>query len=153
MRSDRLNLRDLIRIIRHGLEKGAFPRCNMEMLDAICACVSSKNLTAHKADGYEVDTYILPCPPHLNTRGLVVKVLPHTAETLIKSTSQECAILCQIVPKGDLYVVPSFLADFKCEDCRIFVTQLLPGKVATEVVLEERHIVAIARAIRQLQAE
>ncbi len=153
MRSDRLNLRDLIAIMRHGLEQGAFSRRNLETLDAIRACISSKNLTAYKADGYEVDTYILPCPSDLNLRGLVVKVLLHTAETLIKNTSQECAILRQIIPKGDLYVVPSFLADFRHEDCHIFVSQLLPGKVATEVVLEERHIVTIARAIRQLQSD
>lgn len=153
MRSDRLNLRDLIRIIRHGLEQGAFSRRNLETLDAIRACISSKNLTTHKADGYEVDTYILPCPPHQNVSGLAVKVLPYTAETLIKNTSQECAILRQIIPRGGLYVVPAFLADFTYEDCRIFVTQLLPGKVATEVVLEEHHIVAIARAIRQLQSD
>lgn len=50
MRSDRLNLRDLIAIMRHGLEQGAFSHCNMETLGAVRACVSSQNLTAYKAE-------------------------------------------------------------------------------------------------------
>lgn len=155
MINDHFSSLDLLRILNTGFREGVFSGCNESVINAIQTCLNEplEKLKISKASGYKVDTYIIPFTEHVKVRGLIVKVLPLNLETLISSTFQEFTILQQVFSIGGLYTLPTCFADFKCENYRIFVSQLLPGKMASEIFLETDDIVAMSVVIRQLQSD
>lgn len=153
MINNHLSPLDLLGVLTSGFLEGAFSGCSEAMLNAIHGCFEHpEKLKISKASGYRVDTYIIPFTEHVNLGGLVIKVLPLSMKTLINSTFQEFTILQQIFP-GGLYELPVCFADFNCENYRVFVSQLLPGKMASEIFLETDDIVALAAVIQQVQSD
>jgi len=142
-----------LKLLKQGLEAKAFEFCETQVLEVIQLCASGlmDGLRVQKVLGYSEQIYLMRFPNPKPVQGLVLRTVPIQETKRITRAMKESTFLQQSRPEVAGCLIPRYLGSFTSENQMIFVTELLPGTVMTEVCVGKKEALKIADAICSVQ--